>query len=165
MRELITVETVLDAPIEKIWSYWTEPEHITHWAFASDDWHAPKATNDLRVGGTFTTRMEPRDKDGALASASADKYADIDPLGGVVPEPKDESQGFDFGGTYTTIDLYKRIEYKIWGGRTVKIEFIKQPDGYRIVQTFEAEYENPIEMQKNGWQAILNNFKKYVTEA
>jgi len=133
MNNPITVEAFIHAPIEKIWSYWTEPEHITKWTFASDDWHAPRATNDLRIGGMFSTRMEA----------------------------VDGSQGFDMGGTYTEVEKYKRIAYE-FGGRKAVIDFIPQDGGYRVVETFEAESENPIEMQKAGWQAIMDNFKKYV---
>ncbi len=131
----IIVEITINDPIEKIWKYWTEPEHITKWTFASDVWCAPRATNDLKVGGKFNTRMEA----------------------------KDGSVGFDFEGTYTNIIPLERIEYE-FGGRTAKIEFVKQYDGYKITETFDPEDENPIEMQRSGWQAILENFKKYVSK-
>lgn len=138
MKPQITVETTINAPIEKIWEYWTKPEHITKWCNASDDWHAPSATNDLRVGGTFTTRMEA----------------------------KDGSAGFDFGGTYTTVEEFKKIEYTMGGedGRKVSIEFIPEGEGVKIIETFEAESQNPVDMQKAGWQSILDNFKKYILE-
>jgi uncharacterized protein YndB with AHSA1/START domain len=139
MNQEITVETLVNARIEKIWEYWNTPTHITKWAFASDDWHSPKAENDLRAGGKFKTRMEA----------------------------KDGSSSFDLTGTYTKVEEFKQIEYvmdKAEGeteNRKVKTEFIKQPEGYKIVTTFDAENINPIEMQKGGWQTILDNFKKY----
>ena len=129
----ITVETVVNNPIEKIWAHWNEPAHITKWYFASDDWHAPKAENDLRIGGKFTIRMEA----------------------------KDGSFGFDFNGTYDDIITYKLISYKIEGGRKVQVEFFSHGNTTKVIETFEPENENPVEMQKAGWQAILNNFKKY----
>lgn len=134
MNSPITVETHINAPIEKIWQYWNEPEHIKNWCFASDDWCAPHATNDIWTGGTFTTRMES--KDGKI--------------------------GFDFGGTYTNVVQFETIEYSMSDGRKVKIDFIKEGDGYKVLETFDPESENPIEMQRGGWQAILDNFKKYV---
>jgi uncharacterized protein YndB with AHSA1/START domain len=136
MRPQITVAVLINAPVEKIWKYWTEPEHIVQWCFASDDWCAPRAENDLRVDGTFKTRMEA----------------------------KDGSGGFDFEGTYTAVEENKKIEYVMIGAdeRKVSVRFEKQGDGYSVIETFDAEDENPLEMQKNGWQAILNNFKKYV---
>lgn len=134
MRPQITVETSVDAPIEKIWRYWTEPEHIMRWNSASDDWHTPRAENDLSVGGTFNARMEA----------------------------KDGSAGFDFEGTYTAVEENKKIEYVMDDGRRVSILFEKQDNGYRITETFDAEETNPLEMQRDGWQAILDNFKKYV---
>jgi len=134
MKTAITIEAEIAAPIEKIWTYWTEPEHIKNWNFASDDWCTPSATNDLRVGGKFSSRMEA----------------------------KDGSMGFDFGGTYTEVKENESIEYTLGDERKVEIKFIKAGDSCNVVETFEAEDENSIEMQKGGWQAILNNFKKYV---
>lgn len=134
MKPKITITTRIEAPIEKIWRYWTQPEHIKQWAHASDDWVAPSATNDVRVNGKFTTRMEA----------------------------KDGSTGFDFGGVYTAVDLYKKIAYTMGDGRTVNITFAPEGGGYTVTETFEAENENSLEMQKVGWQAILDNFKKYV---
>ena len=133
MKTWITVETFVKAPIEKVWAFWNEPEHITKWAFGSDDWCAPRATNDLRVGGKLIVRMEA----------------------------KDGSAGFDMEGTYTTVELNKKIEYAL-GDRRVTINFTPKDGGCSIVESFEAEDVNPIEMQKNGWQTILNNFKKHV---
>ncbi|MBP5993611.1 MAG: SRPBCC family protein [Candidatus Moranbacteria bacterium] len=136
MKTAVTVETVIAAPIEKVWMCWAEPEHITHWNFASDDWHAPSATNDLRVGGRFSYRMEARDG----------------------------SAGFDFSGTYAVVEERQRIEYVMDGedARKVSVEFAAHPDGCRVVETFETEETNPIELQRAGWQAILDNFKKHV---
>jgi uncharacterized protein YndB with AHSA1/START domain len=131
---VITIEAEVDAPIEKIWEHWTDPVHIVKWNNASDDWHTTRATNDLKVGGKFLSRMEA----------------------------KDGSFGFDFEGTYTSIEPKKKIEYKIADGRKVAINFINQNGRYKIVSDFEAEEENPLEMQKGGWQAILDSFKKNV---
>lgn len=130
----ITVETTIKATPETVWACWTEPAHITNWAFASDTWEAPFAQNDLRVGGKFTTTMSAKDK----------------------------SASFDFNGVYTQVKPLELIEYTIEGGRQVKIEFTKIPEGVKVVETFEPEHENPDEMQREGWQAILNNFKKHV---
>ncbi len=132
--EPITVKAHVNAPIEKIWECWTEPKHITKWNSASDDWHTPRATNDLIVGGKFNTRMES----------------------------KDGTQGFDFIGVYTQIEPHKLIEYTMEDGRKVKIEFVKEEDGYTIIETFDPENENPLEMQRAGWQSILDGFKNYV---
>jgi uncharacterized protein YndB with AHSA1/START domain len=134
MESQITVEVLVNAPIEKVWEYWTKPEHIVNWNFASSDWCSPNAVNDLKVGGEFNFRMEA----------------------------KDGSGGFDFQGTYSLVEPNKKIEYTIIDGRKVTIEFGEEGGGCRVVETFEAEKINPLEMQKSGWQAILNNFKKYV---
>lgn len=131
--KIITVETTVKAPIEKVWSYWTEPKHITKWYYASDDWHAPHAENDLHVKGKFKTRMAA----------------------------KDGSVGFDFEGIYTRIEKYSAIEYIIPDGRKVKISFSDQGAKTRVVESFDPESENPPELQKGGWQAILDNFRKY----
>lgn len=130
----ITIEATINAPIEKVWEYWTKPEHITKWAFASDDWHAPSADNDVRAGGKFKTRMES----------------------------KDGTQGFDFGGTYTTVEEHRTIEYTMDDGRKVSAKFSSEGDSTKVVQSFDPENENSEEVQREGWQAILNNFKKYV---
>ena len=135
-KTAITVEATINAPVEKVWKLWTLPEHITKWNNASDDWHTPKAENDLRVGGKFLSRMEA----------------------------KDGSMGFDFNGIYDNIIANKLISYKIEGGRKVKVEFASKGNTTKVRETFEPENENPIEMQKGGWQAILNNFKKYAEE-
>ena len=134
MESQITVEILVNAPIGKVWEYWTKPEYIVNWNFASDDWCAPKAVNDLKVGGEFNFRMEARDG----------------------------STGFDFQGTYDLVEPNKKIEYTIIGGRKVVIEFREEGNECRVVETFEAEKINPLEMQRGGWQAILNNFKKYI---
>lgn len=128
----ITVETKINAPIEKVWKCWTEPEHITKWMFASDDWHAPHAENDVKVGGTFSTRMEA----------------------------KDGSVGFDMTGTYTEVEEFKKLSYA-FGDRKATVEFIEQDGGVVVKETFDPETENPVEMQQQGWQAILENFKKH----
>lgn len=130
----ITVTATINAPVEKVWNYWTLPEHITQWYNASDDWHAPHAENDLQTGGKFTTRMEA----------------------------KDGSFGFDFNGIYDEIKTNELISYTIEGGRKVSITFSENGNETIVTETFEAENENPIDMQRAGWQAILDNFKKYV---
>jgi uncharacterized protein YndB with AHSA1/START domain len=135
-KTLITVENTINAPVEKVWQYWTKPEHITQWNNASDDWHIPRAENDLRVGGKFVSRMEA----------------------------KDGSFGFDFGGEYDAITTNKYIEYTLGDGRKVKINFTADGNKTKVTESFEAENTNSIEMQRGGWQAILDNFKKY-TEA
>ena len=132
----ITVENTVNAPVAKIWEYWSAPLHITKWAAASDDWHTTFAENDLQVGGKFQSRMEA----------------------------KDGSFGFDFWGIYDEVKVNELIDYTLGDGRKVTILFSKNGNGTKIVQTFEAEGTNPIEMQRGGWQAILDNFKKY-TEA
>jgi uncharacterized protein YndB with AHSA1/START domain len=129
----ITVQTVVNAPISKVWEAWNRPEHITHWAFASDDWEAPAAENDLRVDGEFKTTMAAKDK----------------------------SASFDFTGKYVAVVENELIEYDMPDGRHVKVEFSELPDGVRVVETFDPENENSEELQRNGWQAILENFKKY----
>ncbi|MEP7106373.1 MAG: SRPBCC family protein [Ferruginibacter sp.] len=135
-KSIITVENTINSPVEKVWEYWTKPEHITRWNNASEDWHTPHAENDLRVGGNFLSRMESRDG----------------------------TMGFDFGGVYDVITNNEYIEYTIGDGRKVKITFSPHGNGTKVVESFEAEATNSIEMQQGGWQAILDNFKKY-TEA
>ncbi len=134
--QTITVENTVKAPVEKVWQFWTLPEHITKWNNASDDWHTPYAENDLRVGGKFLSRMEA----------------------------KDGSFGFDFWGVYDKVVTNEVIDYTMGDGREVHITFTPDGDETKIVTTFEAEGTNPIEMQRGGWQAILNNFKKYAEE-
>jgi uncharacterized protein YndB with AHSA1/START domain len=129
----ITVETTIKAPVEKVWKLWTSPEHIVKWNNASPDWHTPKAENDVKAGGKFNIRMEA----------------------------KDGSSGFDFSGVYDVVKPFERIEYTMGDGRKVKITFTTTGNTTKVIETFEAETENSIEMQKNGWQSILDNFKKY----
>lgn len=124
---------MVKAPIEKVWETWTQPEHITKWAFASSDWEAPRAENDLRTGGKFLTRMQA----------------------------KDGSSGFDFGGIYTNVEPHKKIEYVMGDGRRVSVDFAETAGGVQITQSFDPESENSEEMQRAGWQAILDNFKSY----
>ncbi|CAN5137789.1 SRPBCC family protein [soil metagenome] len=133
----ITVESTVNAPIEKVWNTWTSPEHITQWCFASPDWHAPRAENDIRTGGKFLTRMEA----------------------------KDGSFGFDFEGVYDEVINHKRIAYGLGDGRQVEITFTGNGNQTKVVETFDAEGENPVEMQQAGWQAILDNFKNYAERA
>lgn len=131
---MITVHTTVHATIDKVWDYWTQPEHIVNWNFASDEWCCPKAENDLRPTGRFSWRMEA----------------------------KDGSMGFDFTGDYVQIIDQKLISYKMSDGRNVEIEFNLNNDGVNVSETFEAEGTNTDEQQRAGWQAILENFKKYV---
>lgn len=128
----ITVETNVAAPIADVWRSYTTPEDITRWNAASDDWHTTKASVDLREGGAFSSRMEA----------------------------KDGSMGFDFAGTYTKIVPQKRIEY-LFGERTAQVEFTTGDEGVNVCVTFDAETTHPIEQQRSGWQAILNNFARY----
>lgn len=130
----ITVETVVGVPVETVWEYWTEPRHITQWSHASDDWHTPYAENDLKAGGKFLSRMEA----------------------------KDGSFGFDFGGVYDEVITHHTIAYTLGDGRKVRISFTPQDHGTHIIETFEAEETNPVEMQQAGWQAFMDNFKAYV---
>jgi uncharacterized protein YndB with AHSA1/START domain len=130
---VITVETSVNAPVEKVWEFWTTPDHITKWNHASDDWHSPRASHDLREGGKFSYRMEA----------------------------KDGSIGFDFGGTFDVIKPNQYLAYTIGDGRKVKVSFSDTGNSTNISESFEAEGTNPVELQKNGWQAILDNFKKY----
>lgn len=129
----VTIEATVLATPEKVWEVWTNTEHITKWNTASPDWHSPKAEHKLSVGGTFTYRMEA----------------------------KDGSFGFDFGGTFTAIEPAKYLEYVLGDGRKVCITFLADGDKTHIAETFDAETQNPVEMQQAGWQAILNNFKAY----
>ena len=132
----ITVETPINEPVEKVWEVYTNPAHITRWSYADDSWHAPYAENDLRPGGRFRTRMES----------------------------KDGSAGFDFTGTYTQVVPHKKIAYTMDGADTRKVivEFEEFANSTTVIVTFDPEDENPIEMQRSGWQSILENFKKYV---
>jgi len=133
IKTTITVENTVNAPVEKVWELWTGAKHITKWNNASDDWHTTHAENDLRPGGSFLSRMEA----------------------------KDGSFGFDFGGIYDEVNPNKLIVYTLGDGRRVKVTFSPSENKTKIVETFEAENTNSIELQKGGWQAILDNFKKY----
>lgn len=137
MATIITIDSVIEKTIDEVWSFWTLPEHIMQWNFATKEWHCPNAVNDLTPGGKFSWRMEA----------------------------KDGSMGFDFSGTYDHIKLKSQIEFKLDDGRRVTIDFQKQNEKTKIIEVFEAEEENSIDLQKNGWQAILNNFKAYVESA
>ncbi len=132
-KTVITIEATVKAPVDKVWKYWSEPNHITKWAFASEDWHAPSAENDLRTGGKFSTTMAA----------------------------KDGSFSFEFGGVYDKVETNKTINYTIGDGRKVMTSFLPSGNETKIVQSFEAEDQNSIDMQRGGWQAILNNFKNY----
>ncbi len=130
----ITIEAEISADTKKVWDYYTKPEHITKWNFALDEWHCPSAENDLRVGGKLKSRMEA----------------------------KDGSFGFDFEAIYDEIVDQKKIAYTIADGRKVETNFENLGNKTKVTTTFEAEDQNPVEMQRSGWQAILDNFKKYV---
>jgi uncharacterized protein YndB with AHSA1/START domain len=132
--EKITIKTRINAPIEKVWKYFNEPAYVKQWNHASDDWHTPKATNDLIVGGGFSYTMAA----------------------------KDGSFSFDFAGVYDEIQENKYISYTMGDGRKVTVVFVANGDETEVTETFDAENENPIEMQRGGWLAILNNFKKLV---
>jgi len=133
----IKVETTINAPVEKVWRFWTKPRHITKWNQASDDWHTIRAENDLRDGGKFLSRMEA----------------------------KDGSFGFDFTGTYTSIQEHQQINYSMDDGRKVQVMFKAEGQGTTVSEIFEAEPTHSVEMQQAGWQAILDNFKNYVEAA
>lgn len=130
----ITIETMVNAPVEKVWKAFSDPKDIVNWNHASDDWHAPSATNDLRTGGNFNVRMEAKDK----------------------------SMGFDFTGIYDEVKEFERIAYTMPDNRKVEVLFSKEGDGTKIVETFDAENEFALDIQRTGWQAILDNFKNYV---
>lgn len=129
----ITVQTTIAADSQKVWEYYTNPQHITNWNFASDDWCCPSASNDLKVGGHYVARMEA----------------------------KDGSFGFDFEAVYTAVNAGKNFTYE-FGGRYATIEFKETNGQTEVVIIFDPETENPIELQQTGWQAILDNFKRYV---
>lgn len=132
----ITVESTINAPVEKVWNFWSSPGHITKWCSPSEDWHAPRAENDLITGGKFSTRMEA----------------------------KDGSFGFDFGGVYDQVKTNELIEYTMSDGRNCVVTFAGNGNETKVTETFDPENINPIEMQQAGWQAILDNFKKYTEE-
>ena len=130
----LTVKTKVNASAEKVWNYFTTPEHIIKWNNASPEWHSPKAENDLRIGGTFVYRMEA----------------------------KDGSFGFDFSGTYDEVKTNERIAYTLGDNRKVIIDFKTNGDAVDITERFDAEDTHSTELQQTGWQAILDNFRKYV---
>ena len=130
---VVTVECTVNVPVAKAWEYWSNPAHIVRWNSASPDWHTPRAENDLRTGGSFSSRMEARDG----------------------------SMGFDFGGVYDLVTEHKTINYTMADGRRVFIEFTNNGDSTHILQKFDAETMNPVEMQQAGWQSIMNSYKAY----
>lgn len=136
MKDPITVSIQVNVPPAEAWKAWTDPQAITHWAFATDDWEAPHATNDVKVGGRFSTVMAAKDK----------------------------SAQFEFGGMYTAVEPEALLEYTIDDGRKVRVAFEATNAGTKITEDFEPEHENTREMQAAGWQGILQNYKKY-TEA
>ena len=129
----VTLQAAVDATIEKAWKTWTEPKHIIHWNSASDDWHSPSAVNDLKPGGKFSYRMEA----------------------------KDGSEGFDFTGTYDEVVPYEKISYTMDDDRRVWTTFTERDGKVFIESIFEAENTFPVEMQKEGWQSILNRYMAY----
>lgn len=129
----ITVESIVKAPVDKVWRAYTTPEDIKQWNTASEDWHTTQSKVDLREGGAFSSRMEA----------------------------KDGSFGFDFAGTYTKIVPHKLIEYS-FGDRVGVVEFVTGTQGVTVRSTFDAEAENPIEQQRQGWQAILDSFAEHI---
>lgn len=133
----ITVETDVNADLDSVWHAWNDPEAVKQWNAASDDWHTTRSTVDLREGGTFSARMEA----------------------------KDGSEGFDMEGTYTRVVPQELIEFRMGDGREVKIRFTRANGGTHIRETFDAETENPPELQREGWQAILDSFTRYVETA
>ena len=129
----ITISTHVNKPVAHVWRIWTDPAHIMHWNAASDDWHCPKASNDLRTGGKFSSTMAARDG----------------------------SFSFDFEGVYDDVQHHKRIAYTMSDGRTCEILFAEVDGGTLVTETFDAETQNPVEMQRAGWQAILDRFKTH----
>lgn len=132
----VTISAVINAPVDKVWKQWTTPADIMNWNNASPDWHTPRAENDLRVGGSFSSRMEA----------------------------KDGSFGFDFGGVYDEVETHKVIAYTLGDNRKVRVVFESNGSNTTVTETFDAENQNPVEMQRAGWQSILDNFKKYVEQ-
>jgi uncharacterized protein YndB with AHSA1/START domain len=130
----ITVERLIKADIASVWKAWNDPKDIVQWNAASDDWHTTKSAVDLREGGKFSARMEA----------------------------KDGSMGFDFEGIFTSVVPQRSLAYRMEDGREVSVEFTSERDGVRVTETFDAETENPPEMQRAGWQAILDNFARHV---
>jgi uncharacterized protein YndB with AHSA1/START domain len=130
----VTVQTIINAPVDMIWKCWTDPKHIVGWNHASDDWHTTRAENDLRPGGRFLSRMEA----------------------------KNGSFGFDFTGQYSLVEKHRKIVTLLDDNRIVELEFESTGEKTIVTETFETEKENSVELQRTGWQAILDNFKKYV---
>jgi uncharacterized protein YndB with AHSA1/START domain len=133
-KPVIEIESSIQAPVERVWVMWTQPKHIINWNFATDDWQCPNAENDLQVGGKFSSRMEA----------------------------KDGSFGFDFWGNHTEVVEFKKISSQLGDGRKMTVYFESKGEGTYVKEEFEAEETNSIDLQKGGWQAILDNFKKYV---
>jgi uncharacterized protein YndB with AHSA1/START domain len=134
MNKMITLSAVVEAPLQTAWDAFTQPEHVVQWNHASDDWHCPSASNDLRVGGRFNYRMEA----------------------------KDGSFGFDFWGDYTDVQDLKGFDSRLGDGRALKVEFeALGSQQTRVSETFELENQNSEELQRGGWQAILDNFKQH----
>lgn len=134
MSAKIQIEATIQSSLKKVWSYWTDPNHITKWNFAVPEWCCPSATNDLKAGGKYTARMEA----------------------------KDGSFGFDFEATYDEVIPHETLAYTMSDGRKAITNFESVGSATKVTTLFDPEQSNPVEMQKNGWQAILNNFKKYV---
>lgn len=132
--KLVAIEAHINARVETVWNAYNSAEDIMQWNHASDDWHCTSSINDLRIGGKFKNRMEA----------------------------KDGSFGFDFEGVYTELKPFKRIAYTMSDGRKVEMDFESDQQHTRLYIRFEPETENPVDMQRDGWQAILDNFKKYV---
>ncbi|MBP6882218.1 MAG: SRPBCC domain-containing protein [Candidatus Levybacteria bacterium] len=130
---MVHTTSTINASLEKVWECYTSPEHITKWAFASDDWEAPHAENDLRVGGKFSTKMAAKDK----------------------------SEQFDFSGVYSQVKEHELIAYTMDDGRKVIVKLSSQGDATKVDVDFDPEQENSEELQRTGWQAILDNFKKH----
>ena len=130
----ISVQALIEASVAKVWECWTESQHIVNWNHASDDWYCPKSSNDLRVGGKFSSTMAA----------------------------KDETMSFDFEGIYDVVNDHETLAYTIADGRKVKVIFENKGNNTQVTETFDPENMNPLEMQQAGWQAILNNFKQYV---
>jgi uncharacterized protein YndB with AHSA1/START domain len=135
MSDKITVVATIEADSKKVWDYYTEPQHITQWNFAIDTWHCPAASNDMRLGGKYSARMEA----------------------------KDGSFGFDFEGIYSHIEQGRNFTYQ-FGDRECKVEFNNIGEQTELVVSFDPEHENDLELQRGGWQSILNNFKKYTEQ-
>lgn len=133
INDEITIEALVEAPVERVWQRWTEPDHITQWNFASDDWCCPSAENDLTPGGRYRARMEAMDG----------------------------SFGFDLEGVYDEVTVHQKLSYTMTDGRRVTTVFHVEGGATRVKTTFDAEKENPVDMQRQGWQSILNNFARY----